>query len=54
MVLAHDLLEDRCTIDVIITKFTLRDWAKDRVQKSLAEAFNRFEKPEEERKSRFF
>ena len=28
----------------------LRDWAKDKVQKSLAEALNRFEKPEEERK----
>ena len=25
---------------------TLRDWAKDKVQKSLAEALNRFEKPE--------
>ena len=23
----------------------LRDWAKDKVQKSLAEALNRFEKP---------
>ena len=28
----------------------LRDWAKDKVQKSLAEALNRFEKPENERK----
>ena len=27
----------------------LRDWAKDKVQKSLAEAVNRFEKPENER-----
>ena len=27
----------------------LRDWARDKVQKSLAEALNRFEKPEEER-----
>ena len=27
----------------------LRDWAKDKVQKSLAEALNRFEKPENER-----
>ena len=27
----------------------LRDWVKDKVQKSLAEALNRFEKPEEER-----
>ena len=59
MVLAYDLLEDRCTIDVIITKFfppcfkmaesfenldnILRDWAKD-MYKSLAEALNRYEK----------
>ena len=65
MVLAYDLLEDRRTIDVIVTKFfppyfkvaerfenldnILRDWAKDKVQKSLAEALNRFEKPENER-----
>ena len=27
----------------------LRDWAKDKVQKRLAEALNRFEKPENER-----
>ena len=27
----------------------LRDWAKDKVQKSLAEALNKFEKQEEER-----
>ena len=49
MVLAYDLLENRCTIDVIITEFfplcfkmadnfenldiTLRGWAKDKVQK---------------------
>ena len=62
LVLAYDLLEDRRTIDVIVTKFfppcfnmgerfenldnILRDWAKDKVQKSLAEALNRFEKPE--------
>ena len=53
------------TIDVIITKFfppcfkmaesfeklnsILRDWANDKVRKSLAEALNRFEKREEER-----
>ena len=65
MVLAYDLLENRRTIDVIITKFfplcfkmaesfenldnILRDWGKDKVQKSLAEALNRFEKLEEER-----
>ena len=52
-VLAYNLLEDRRTIDVIITKFfplsfkraesfenldnILRDWAKDNLQKSLAE-----------------
>ena len=49
MVLAYDLLEGRCTIDIIITKFfplcfkmagsfenlknTLRDWANDTVKK---------------------
>ena len=65
MALAYDLLEDRRTIDVIITKFfplcfkmaesfenpdnILRDWAKDKVQKNLAEALNRFEKQEEQR-----
>ena len=27
----------------------LRNWAKDKVQKSLTEALNRLEKPEEER-----
>ena len=27
----------------------LRDWTKDKVQKSIAEALNEFEKPEEER-----
>ena len=52
-------------IDVIISKFfplsfkmvdsfenldtILRDWAKDKVQKSLVEALNRHEKQEEER-----
>ena len=65
LVLAYDLLEDRRTIDLIVTKFfppcfkmaerfenldnILHDWAKDKVQKSLAEALNRFEKPENER-----
>ena len=54
MILAYDLLEDRRTINVIITKFfplcfkmaesfenlddILRDWEKNKVQKSLAEA----------------
>ena len=52
-------------IDVIITEFLplcfkvaeicenldniLRGWAKDKVQKSLAEALNRFQKEEKER-----
>ena len=52
MALVYDLLENRRTIDAIITKFfpqcfkvaesfenlnnILRDWAKDKVQKSLA------------------
>ena len=64
LVLTYDLLEDRRTIDVIIKKFfppcfkiaeifenldnIFRDWAKDKVQKSLAEALNRIEKQEEE------
>ena len=65
MVLAYDLLEDRRTIDIIVTKFLPLifkmaesfenldniscDWAKDKGKKSLAEALNRFEKQEEER-----
>ena len=65
LVLAHGLLEDRHTMDLIVTKFfppcskmaeifenldsILRDWEKDKVQKCLAEALNRFEKPENER-----
>lgn len=64
MVLTYDLLEDRHTTDVVITKFfrlcfkmaesfqnldnILRDWAKDKVQKGLVEALNRYEKEEEE------
>ena len=60
-----DLLDDRRRIKVIITEFLplcfkmaeslknldniLRGWAKDKVQKGLAEALNRFEKQEEER-----
>ena len=60
MVLAYDLLEDRRTIDVIISKFfplcfemaekfenldnVLHDWAKDKVQKSVVEALNKNEK----------
>ena len=65
LVLAYDLLEYRRTIDVIVTKFfppcfkmaerfenldnILRDWARHKVQKSLAEELNRFGKPENER-----
>ena len=67
MVLAYDLLEDRRTTDVIITKVfplcfkmsesfvnldntcILRDWAKDKIQKSLVEALNRYKKQEEEK-----
>ena len=60
LVLAYDLSQDIRTIDVIITKFfslrsemaesfvnldnILLDWGKDEVQKSLADALNRFEK----------
>ena len=65
MVFAYDLLEDRRTIDVIITTLfplcfemeesfenldnILRDWAKDKVQQSLIGALNRYMKQEEER-----
>ena len=65
LVLAYDLLEDRRTIDVVFTKFfppcfkmaerfenvdnILLDWAKDKVHKSLAEALNKFDKPENQR-----
>ena len=60
LVLAYDLLEDRCTIDVIIKKLfplcfkmaesfenlenILHDWAKDMYKKSIVEALNRYEK----------
>ena len=65
LVLAYDLLENRRTIDVIISKSFLNcfrmaesfehlnniflHWAKDKAQKSFAEALSRFEKQEEER-----
>ena len=68
MVLAYDLLEDKRTIDVIISNLfplyfkmaesfenldaILRDWAKHNVLKILAEALNRYEKQKEERHSR--
>ena len=58
LVLAYDLLADRRTIDVIITKFfppclkmaesfenldnILHDWTKDKVQKSIVDALNRY------------
>ena len=32
----------------------LRDWANDKVQKSIAKALNRFDKQEKERYGRFF
>ena len=56
-------------IDIVITKFSLchftmaesfenlnilRDWVKDKVQKSPAKALNRFEKPENKRHCSFF
>jgi len=68
LVLAYDLLQDRRTIDVIITTFSIcvLKWrkvlriiyyftwlGKSKVQKSLVQAFNRYEKQEVVRKSRF-
>jgi len=60
LVLAYDLLEDRCTIDVITAKFLplcfkmaesfenlagiLHDWAKDKSKKCIVEAMDRYEK----------
>jgi len=58
LVLLYDLLEDRCTIDVIIAKFLprvlkwqkvflasiLHDWAKGKCNKSIVEAMNGYEK----------
>ena len=32
----------------------LRDWAKEKIQKSLVEALKRYEKKEEETEKRFF
>ena len=65
LILAYDLLEDRRTIDVIISKFfslcfkmaetfhnldtILRDCAKHKVQKLFFKALNRYEKQEVER-----
>ena len=63
LVLTYDLLENRCTIDVITTKFfslcfkmaesfenldnILRDWANNKVEISFIEALNRYEKQKE-------
>ena len=59
LVLAYDLLEDRRTIDVISKFFPLcfkmaesfknldnilQDWAKDKVQESLVQVLNRYQK----------
>ena len=58
LVLAYDLLEGRLPIGIIFTKFfllcfkmaerfenlynILRDWAKEKIQKSLFDALNRY------------
>ena len=65
LILAYDVIEDRRTIDVIISKISPNSfkmaesfdhlyniflhWAKDKVQKRFAEALSRFEKQEGER-----
>ena len=71
MILAYDLLEERRIIDFIITMFfslcfktaesfenldnILHNSTQDNLQNSLAEAFNRIEKKEKEKKyNRFF
>ena len=64
LVTTYNLLEDRCTTDMIITKICplcfkmvesfeyldniFCDWVKDKAQKGLVKALNRFEKQEEE------
>jgi len=53
LVLTYDLLENRRIDDVIIADI-FPDWAKENVEKSLVKAVNRYEKQEEERKTRFF
>ena len=45
--LAYDLLKDK-THD----RYILRHWTKEKVQKSVVDTSNRYEKKEEERKSR--
>ena len=44
---AYDLLKDK-----MHDRCILRDWTKDKEQKSVVDASNRYEKKEEERKSR--
>ena len=51
MVLAYDLLVDRCTIDVIITKFFL---LRVEIEESPLEALSRYGKQEEQEKAGFF
>ena len=58
LVLAYDLLEERRTIDDIITKFSfllrvLRDWVTIRYKQNLVEVLNKYETQKEVRKSRF-
>jgi len=64
LVLIYDLIEDRCIDDVIITNISQNIFRiyiifyvtgrKIRYEKSLLETVNRYEKQEQERKSRFF
>lgn len=69
MVLTYDLLEDRCTIDVISRRKKifffkmaanfetleniLPDWANEEIEITLVEAVDKFQKEEEE-KTRFY
>ena len=69
MVLTYDLLEDRCTIDVISRREKifffkmaenfetleniLPDWANEEIEITLVEAVDKFQKEEEE-KTRFY
>ena len=70
LVLAYDLLEDRRTIDFIVTKFfppclkmaerfenldnILRDWAKDKVQKKSCRGIEQVREARKRKISRFF
>ena len=60
---AYDLLEDRCTIDIIVSKVfplcfkmveSFEKLHKEKIKNSLVEALNRYEEKKGERKSRFF